>query len=85
MDYNNFAYYRANPYARQGYMPPTAHINRHPNEYAGLLPQGEDHLAKIGKRMFYEHYMSSNIQDQHLLESPERYPYENRIALDKRY
>ena len=31
MNYNKFSYHRANPYAHLGYMPPTAHINRHPN------------------------------------------------------
>jgi hypothetical protein len=29
MDYNKFTYYRANPYAKQGFMPPTAYVNRH--------------------------------------------------------
>ena len=53
MDYNRFAYYRANPYAAKGFMPPTAFINRHSNEFAVQMPQGEEHLAKIGKRMFY--------------------------------
>jgi hypothetical protein len=29
MNYNDFTYHRANPYAKQGYMPPIAHTNRH--------------------------------------------------------
>ena len=53
MDFNSFSYHRANPYAKQGYMPPTAHINRHKSDFMVELPQGEEHLSKIGKRMFY--------------------------------
>ena len=85
MDYNLFSYHRANPYARQGFMPPTAFVNRHNSDYSSQIPQGEEHLTKIGKRMFYDQRKSSNIQDLHLMKSPERYPYENRIALEKTY
>lgn len=66
-------------------MPPAALKNRHHSDFITQLPQGEEHFAKIGKRMFYEHRKSSNIQDLNLLKSPERFPFENSIALQKSY
>ena len=71
MDYNQFTYYRANPYARQGYMPPIAHTNRHNPDFITEMPMGEDHLGKIGKKFFTNAGKAqSNIQKEHLLESP---------------
>ena len=40
MDYNNFQYYRANPYAKDGFIPPIAHKNRNKADYLANLPQG---------------------------------------------
>lgn len=40
MDYNQFTYYRANPYANQGYMPPAAHLNRHKPQFITEIPMG---------------------------------------------
>ena len=85
MDYNQFSYYRANPYAKQGYMPPTAFINRHKPNFVTELPMGEEHLGKIGRKQYANNAHKSHIETDNILKSPERYPYENRIALDKHY
>lgn len=45
------------------------------------LPMGEDHLSKIGRRQYVNGTQRSNIESENILKSPERYPFENRIAL----
>lgn len=42
-------------------------------------------MDKIGKKQFSGNAHRSSIETDSLLKSPERYPYENRIALDKGY
>lgn len=41
-NYNLSSYYRANPYADLGYMPPIAQKNRKKPDYGTELPQGEE-------------------------------------------
>jgi hypothetical protein len=38
-----------------------------------------------GRKHFTNHFNHSEIASNSVLESPERYPFENRIALDKTY
>lgn len=61
MNYNDFTYYRANPYARQGYMPPIAHVNRHKPDFMTELPMGQEHLNRIGKKQYTHGVQRSNI------------------------
>ena len=85
MDYNKFSYYRANPYSGHGYIPPVAHQNRKKPNYMTEIPQGEKHFDHLGRKHYQKGFQDSNIQNQGILISPERFPYENRIALDKKY
>lgn len=75
MNYNDFCYYRANPYAYHGYMPPIAHVNRHRPDFLTEIPMGEQHLQKIGKRQYGAIVQRSNIESDSILKSPERYPF----------
>ena len=63
MDYNQFTYYRANPYARQGFIPPIAHTNRTKAAHFSEMPMGEEHLAKIGKKFVTNSGKQSIIQN----------------------
>jgi hypothetical protein len=66
-------------------MPPTAFINRHRPNFLTEIPMGEDHLGKFGRKQYANNSHVSHIDTDNLLKSPEKYPYENRIALDKHY
>lgn len=86
MDYNKFCYYRSNPYHKDGGIPPIGHTNRKKPSYLTEIPQGDDHFQQHkGRKHYQDGFLVSNIQKEHLLESPEKFPYENRIALDKNY
>lgn len=61
MDYNKFTYYRANPYAKQGFLPPTALQNRMKANFPSEVPMGSDPLGRIGKRT-YANGPNSHIQ-----------------------
>lgn len=62
MDYNQFTYYRSNPYSNQGFMPPAAHINRHKPDFLTEMPMGESPFGKIGKRFYKNTFQKSNIK-----------------------
>lgn len=62
MDYNKFAYYRANPYHNIGNMPPIAYRNRHPLDYQTEIPQGESHFYHLGRKHYGNNFMSSSIE-----------------------
>ena len=52
MDYNKYNYYRSNPYHHIGNIPPIGHSNRKPMEFSSEIPQGLNHLEKIGRKQF---------------------------------
>ena len=68
MNYNQFSYYRANPFYSQGYVPPRAHKNRGNAEYLAHLPQGEEDFLH-GSRKQYSQMKSCRITEEKLLSS----------------
>ena len=85
MDYNQFKYYRANPYAAQGYMPPIAHTNRHTPDFFTQIPMGESNFQKIGKRFYPLTHNKSNIKEDHIFETLQSSTPEKIYALNKQY
>ena len=63
MDYNKFTYYRANPFANQGFIPTVALNNRTKASFPSEMPMGEEHLGKIGKKFYANGKQSSLIQN----------------------
>ena len=64
MDYNNFNYYRANPYARDGFLPPIAQKNRKNANFLANLPQGEKDFIFNKRKHFRQ---KSNINEYGIL------------------
>lgn len=85
MRYNELSYHRANPFHNQGYMPDRALFNRHEKEFPSDIPKGEQYFTEVGRRHYDRKFNFSKIEEDSILKSPERYPFENRIALDKGY
>ena len=85
MDYNQFSYYRANPYAAQGYIPPIAHNNRHKPDFITQIPMGESNFDKIGKRFYPTSHNRSNIKDDHIFEASSLADPENKPIFNKNY
>lgn len=64
MDYNNFCYYRANPYSNLDSLPPLAHKNRYKSNFIANLPQGKNDFLTNGRKHYRER---SNIDELSLL------------------
>lgn len=63
MNYNQFNYYRANPYYEQGSIPPIAHKNRKRAEFMVEMPQGEKHIDYVGRKHYKGGFQESNIKN----------------------
>ena len=64
MDYNSFNYYRANPYAKDGFLPPIAQKNRKNADFLANLPQGNKDFIFNRRKHFRQ---KSNINDYGIL------------------
>ena len=49
------------------------------------MPSGKDYFVESGRKHFTKRFNHSEIESNDILKSPERYPFENRIAFDKTY
>ena len=85
MRYNELTYHKANPFYKQDFLPDCAWLNRKPKGFPSEIPTGQDYFVYSGRKHFTSHFNHSEIASKGVLESPERYPFENRIALDKTY
>lgn len=85
MNYNELNFYHRNPYYKQDFIPDRAWYNREAKAYPSEIPSGKDFLPDIGRKHFMKRFNHSEIEEADVLKSPERYPFENRIAMDKTY
>lgn len=85
MNYNERTYFRANPFYRQDFLPDRAWHNRVAKEYPSQMPSGVDFTPNIGRKGYQGKLNRSEIQEANVISSPERYPFEHRIATDKSY
>jgi hypothetical protein len=85
MRYNELTYHKANPFYKQDFIPDIAWLNRKPKEYPSEIPTGQDYFVEVGRRHYTNRFNHSEIDETNILKSPERFPFENRIALDKSY
>jgi hypothetical protein len=85
MRYNELTYHKASPFYKQDYLPDRAWFNRKPKDFPSEIPTGQDYFVDSGRKHFANQFNHSEIASKSILESPERYPFENRIAQDKTY
>jgi hypothetical protein len=85
MRYNELTYHKASPFYKQDYLPDRAWYNRKPKDFPSEIPTGQDYFVDNGRKHFNQRFNHSEIASESILQSPERYPFENRIANDKTY
>lgn len=85
MNYNELTFHKANPFYKQDFIPDRAWFNRKAKDFPSEMPSGKDYFVESGRKHFTQRFNHSEIESNDILKSPERYPFENRIAFDKTY
>lgn len=83
INYNEGSYYRANPYAQQGYIPTASLKNRKQPEFATEIPQGIEFFPPTHRKLFGNIGHQSTLGE--VLATPERFPLENSLGSEAGY
>lgn len=66
-------------------MPDRAWYNRETRAYPSQMPSGKDFLPQNSRKHYPGKFNHSEVAEENILKSPEKFPFENRIAHNKTY